>query len=232
MRRRDVSEKRHDGRGFHVPRFAGRGEELLRWDSKSYMGGFVKVAREHDGVELTGIESPSLAEDRHRVRLDYPRGLREIPRQDDLRDQGGAIIRRRSTLLAWGHGGARRAATRGGTRATGPRSRGTARLYRWDLDPHGNEDEASPSRRHGVRRLRQLPPRRACGADLGSGHQAWCATHATVKVPVISPTVLQWTGASPWMDLVQRALTWEAREPDAYVNLSSASPGPMCRTWG
>ena len=35
-----------------------RGEGLLRWDSKSYMGGFVKVAREHDGVELTGIESP------------------------------------------------------------------------------------------------------------------------------------------------------------------------------
>jgi microcystin degradation protein MlrC len=30
---------------------------------------------------------------------------------------------------------------------------------------------------------------------------------------------VQWTGASPWMDLVQRALIWEAREPDAYVNV-------------
>src|SRR5262249_28185161 len=41
---------------------------------------------------------------------------------------------------------------------------------------------------------------------------------------IISATVLQWTGASPWMDLVQRALTWEAREPDLYVNLFFGFP--------
>src|SRR4249919_3675435 len=35
-----------------------RGEALLAHDAKSYMGGFVKVAREYDGVELVGIESP------------------------------------------------------------------------------------------------------------------------------------------------------------------------------
>ncbi len=46
----------------------------------------------------------------------------------------------------------------------------------------------------------------------------------TIKVPIISPTVLQWTGASPWMDLVQRALTWEAREPDVYVNVFFGFP--------
>ena len=45
-----------------------------------------------------------------------------------------------------------------------------------------------------------------------------------MKVPIISPTVVQWTGASPWMDLVQRALTWEAREPDAYVNVYFGFP--------
>jgi len=47
---------------------------------------------------------------------------------------------------------------------------------------------------------------------------------ATVKVPIITATVLQWTGASPWMDLVQRALTWEAREPDVYVNFMFGFP--------
>ena len=46
----------------------------------------------------------------------------------------------------------------------------------------------------------------------------------TINVPVISPTVLQWTGASPWMDLVQRALVWEAREPDTYVNVFFGFP--------
>ena len=35
-----------------------RGEALLTWEPRSYMGGFVKVAREHAGVELVGIESP------------------------------------------------------------------------------------------------------------------------------------------------------------------------------
>jgi microcystin degradation protein MlrC len=35
---------------------------------------------------------------------------------------------------------------------------------------------------------------------------------------------MQWTGASPWMDLVQRALTWEAREPDLYVNVFFGFP--------
>jgi microcystin degradation protein MlrC len=49
-------------------------------------------------------------------------------------------------------------------------------------------------------------------------------TTATVKLPIITATVLQWTGASPWMDLVQRALTWEAREPDVYVNFMFGFP--------
>ncbi len=47
---------------------------------------------------------------------------------------------------------------------------------------------------------------------------------ATVKVPILTATVLQWTGASPWMDLVQRALVWEAREPDLYVNVFFGFP--------
>ena len=55
-------------------------------------------------------------------------------------------------------------------------------------------------------------------------------THVTIRVPVISPTVLQWTGASPWMDLGQRALVWEAREPDTYVNIFFGFRLPTCPT--
>ncbi len=33
-----------------------------------------------------------------------------------------------------------------------------------------------------------------------------------------------WTGAAPWMDLSQRALTWEARETDVYVNVFFGFP--------
>jgi microcystin degradation protein MlrC len=55
--------------------------------------------------------------------------------------------------------------------------------------------------------------------------------HVTKKIPIISPTVLQWTSASPWMDLVQRALVWEAREPDVYINVFFGFPLPTCLMW-
>src|SRR5438105_8177841 len=35
-----------------------RGEALLAWEPRSYMGGFVKGAREHGDVGLLGSESP------------------------------------------------------------------------------------------------------------------------------------------------------------------------------
>jgi hypothetical protein len=43
---------------FIYPGSPAKGEALLAHDARSYMGGFVKVAREFDGVELVGIDSP------------------------------------------------------------------------------------------------------------------------------------------------------------------------------
>src|SRR5207249_5089041 len=43
---------------FIYPGSPAQGEALLGSYSKSYMGGFVKMAREFDAVELVGIESP------------------------------------------------------------------------------------------------------------------------------------------------------------------------------
>src|SRR6202022_2557950 len=43
---------------FIFPGSPAAGEALLNFDPKSYMGGFVKMAREFDAVELVGIESP------------------------------------------------------------------------------------------------------------------------------------------------------------------------------
>ncbi len=60
-----------------------KGEALLSAYPRSYMGGFVKVAREYDGIELVGIEFATLAEDGHGVGLDHKRGLRDFRRQDD-----------------------------------------------------------------------------------------------------------------------------------------------------
>src|ERR1700675_2251186 len=43
---------------FIYPGSPASGEALLKAYPKSYIGGFVKMAREFDGVELVGIESP------------------------------------------------------------------------------------------------------------------------------------------------------------------------------
>ena len=50
------------------------------------------------------------------------------------------------------------------------------------------------------------------------------STTATRKPGVITATVLQWTGQSPAMDIMERARRWEARENDAYVSVFYGYP--------
>ena len=47
---------------------------------------------------------------------------------------------------------------------------------------------------------------------------------ATRKPPILTATVLQWTGASPAMDIMERARRWEAREPGAFVSVFYGYP--------
>ena len=53
---------------------------------------------------------------------------------------------------------------------------------------------------------------------------AYRATTATRKPGVITATVLQWTGQSPAMDIMERARRWETREPEAYVSVFFGYP--------
>ena len=99
------------------------------------------------------------------------------------------------------------------------------------FDPHGNEDEEFLRHADMAFCVKYYPHydghlqgERAARMLVRAIRGDYAPTHVTRKVPIISPTVLQWTGASPWMDLVQRALTWEAREPDAYVNFFFGFP--------
>ena len=207
------------------------GEALLAWEPRSYMGGFVKVAREHGGVELVGIESPL-----------WPRtgtGSGWITREAyehflgrmlaELEDGGPW----HGVYLAL-HGAM---GVRGVARPEADIARrvreivGRGAFIAGTFDPHGNEDAEFlrqadfafcakyfphyDSRLQGERAARMLI--RAIRGD-------YFPASATVKVPILTATVLQWTGASPWMDLVQRALTWEAREPDLYMNVFFGFP--------
>jgi microcystin degradation protein MlrC len=210
---------------FVYPGSPARGEALLASGPKSYMGGFVQVAREYDGVELVGIESPL-----------WPKtgsGSGWVA-QEAYETFVGRMI---AQLKAEGpfdgvylcvHGAM---AARGIPRPEAELARrvrevvGRRAFIAATFDPHGNEDEEFL--RHADLAFcgkyfphydSHLQGERAARTLIRAIRGAYRPEHATVKVPIISPTVVQWTGASPWMDLVQRALTWEAREPDTCVN--------------
>ena len=201
------------------------GEALLAHDPKGYMGGFVKVAREYDGVELGGIESPlwpktgtgsgwitqeayetflgkMIAElkaggkwDGVYLSLHGAMGVRGVPRPEaDIARRVREVVGRSAFIV------------------------GT-------FDPHGNEDEeflAAADMAFCVKYFphydSHLQGERAARMLVRAIRGDYKPTTVTQKVPIITPTVLQWTGASPWMDMIQRAMIWEAREPDVYVN--------------
>ena len=52
----------------------------------------------------------------------------------------------------------------------------------------------------------------------------YVSTTATRKPPIITATVVQWTGQSPSMDIMERARRWEDREPGAYVSVFYGYP--------
>ncbi|MFN2328331.1 MAG: M81 family metallopeptidase [Chromatocurvus sp.] len=49
-------------------------------------------------------------------------------------------------------------------------------------------------------------------------------TTATRRPGIVTPTVLQWTGRSPYMDIYERARRWESRETDVYVSVALGFP--------
>ena len=216
---------------FIYPGSPAKGEEMLAWDPKFYMGGFVKVAREFDGVELVGIESPNwpktgtgsgwITEEAYETFVG--KMIAEIGAQGPF---DGVYL---SLHGAMGVRGVPRPEAEIARRVRQTVGRGA--FIAATFDPHGNEDEAFLQQADMAFTVKYFPHydmylqgERAARTLVRAIRGDYDPTHVTVKVPIVSPTVLQWTGASPWMDLVQRALTWEAREPDVYVNFFFGFP--------
>lgn len=216
---------------FVYPGSPARGEALLNSGPNSYMGGFVQVAREFDGVELVGIESPLwpktgsgsgwVTQDAYETFVG--RMIAEVKATGPL---DGVYLCVHGAMAAHNIPRPEAELARRVRDVVGPRA-----FIAATFDPHGNEDEEFL--RHADMAFcgkyfphydSHLQGQRAARMLVRAIRGSYRPTHATVKVPIISPTVVQWTGASPWMDLVQRALTWEAREPDAYVNVFFGFP--------
>lgn len=216
---------------FVYPGSPATGEALLNIDPRGYMGGFVKMAREFAAVELAGIESPLWPRTgtgsgwitTEAFETFVGRMIEELHRQGPF-----------DGVYLCVHGAA---AVRGVPRPEAELARrvraaiGPTAFIAGTFDPHGNEDaeflvhaNMAFAGKYFPHYDSYLQGERAARCLVRAIRGDYVPVSATRKVPIISPTVFQWTGASPWMDLVQRALTWEAREPDLFVNFFFGFP--------
>ncbi|MDH5599638.1 MAG: M81 family metallopeptidase [Cyclobacteriaceae bacterium] len=99
------------------------------------------------------------------------------------------------------------------------------------FDLHGNEDEEFLKWANAAFVTKRFPH---YDAFIQGGRSAtflynsikgdYKSTTATRKPPVLTATVLQWTGQSPSMDIMERARRWEARQKDTYVSVFYGFP--------
>ena len=216
---------------FVYPGSPASGEALLATDPKGYIGGFVQVAREHDGVELVGITSPLWPRTGigsgwvTREAFEYFLGIMLAELEAGVPFDG--------VYLAL-HGAM---AVRGVPRPEAEIARrvravvGAGVPIAATFDPHGNEDEDFLRHADMAFAVKYFPHydmhlqgERAARMLVRAVRGTFRPAHRTISVPVIAPTVVMWTGAPPWSDLVQRALVWEAREPDLFVNVYFGFP--------
>jgi microcystin degradation protein MlrC len=99
------------------------------------------------------------------------------------------------------------------------------------FDLHGNEDEEFLKWANAAFVTKRYPHYDAFiqgGRSANFLHRAmkgdYISTTATRKPPVLTATVLQWTGQSPSMNIMERARRWEARQKDTYVNVFYGFP--------
>ncbi|MDX1405450.1 MAG: M81 family metallopeptidase [Woeseiaceae bacterium] len=205
------------------------GDEVL--DADTYIRGFVAAAREYPDVELVGLESPAgvyggssaswTTEDTFDYFMDRMlEDLREAMPVDGvyLALHGAMAVRnipRPEAEIA-----------KRFREVVGPE---VPIVGSFDL--HGNEDEeflrwadmAFVTKRYphydagiqGARSARAL-------VRIARGQ--YKSTTATRKPGIITPTVLQWTGQSPSMDIMERARRWEARQPGTFVSVFYGFP--------
>jgi microcystin degradation protein MlrC len=205
------------------------GDEVL--DAGSYVRGFVRAAREYSDVELVGLESPAgvfggssaswtteeafehfmaimledLAEampvDGVYLALHGAMAVRNVPRPE-------AEIARRFREIV-----------------------GPDVPIVGSFDLHANEDAeflkwadmAFITKRY-PHYDSGLQGERSARALVRIAKGMYSPTTATRKPGVITPTVLQWTGQSPSMDIMERARRWESREEDVYVSVAYGFP--------
>lgn len=216
---------------FIYPGSPASGEALLKIYPKSYMGGFVKMAREFDGVDLVGIESPLWPKTYMGSGWVTAEAFETLTGKmiEGLKAEGpfdGVYLCVHGAMAVRGVPRPEAELARRVREVVGPKA-----FIAATFDLHGNEDDEFLKHADMGFAVKYFPHydeylqgERAARMLVRAIRGDYRPAHVTVKVPIVSATVRMWTGASPWMDLTQRALVWEARETDVYVNVFFGFP--------
>ncbi len=206
-----------------------QGEELLRSDP--YVRGFARAAREYGDVELVPLTSPAGV---------FGGSSRSWNTQETFEHFLDAMIEELKAAMPVDgvylalHGAM---AVRNVPRPEAEIARRFREVVGPDVpiaatfDLHGNEDAeflrwanfAFVTKRYPHYDAR-LQGERAARALRLAMRGEYRPTTATRKPGIITPTVLQWTGKSPSMDIMERARRWEAREEDVFVSVFYGYP--------
>ena len=205
------------------------GDEVF--EAGSYIPGFVRAMQEYSDVELIGLESPagvwggSSASWTTEEAFDHFMGIM----LEDLREAMPVD----GVYLAL-HGAM---AVRNIPRPEAEIARRFREVVGPDIpivgsfDLHGNEDEEFLRWADMSFVTKRYPHYdsyvqggRSARALVRIAKGLYAPTTATRKPGVITPTVLQWTGQSPSMDIMERARRWESRERDVYVSVFLGFP--------
>jgi microcystin degradation protein MlrC len=200
-------------------------------ERSSYVGGFVNQAREFGDIQLVGLTSPAGV---------WGGSSRTWNSQEVFEHFVGQMLQElRAAMPVDGvflalHGAM---AVRNIPRPEAEMARRFREVVGPDVpivatfDLHGNEDEEFLRWADGSFVVKRFP-------HYDSWHQgeraarylrnimagSYRPTTASLKVPVVTGTVLQWTGASPSMDIMERARIWENTEPGTYVSVFYGFP--------
>ena len=206
-----------------------KGEDVL--NISNYVRGFVSETRTFDDIELIGLTSPlgvfggtSRTWNKEEV-FDHFVGLM----LDDLK----AAMPVDGVFLSL-HGAM---AVRNIPRPEAEMARRFREIVGPDVpivatfDLHGNEDEAFLKWADGSFVTKRFPHydsyrqgQRASRYLRNMMRGTYQPATAVRRVPILTATVLQWTGQSPLMDIMERARRWEDRQPGTYVNVFLGFP--------
>ena len=205
------------------------GDDLIK--SGGFVGGFVHTAAQFDDMEIVGLNSPDDVFGGSSRSWESNESFEHFMKiiLDDLSSQmpvQGVYLSLHGAL-----------AVRGVPRPEAEIAKRIRAMVGPDVpiaasfDLHGNEDEQFLEWANAAFVTKRYPHydaflqgSRSATFLYRSMKGLYQSTTATRKPPIITATVLQWTGQSPSMMIMERARRWEAREKDTFVSVFYGFP--------